>query len=156
LLPLVVVAVGLRFWRGKAVEQIVEAAVLLNDDDDVLDLTAGSVCWIPSQALGSRRNRRKPGRRYKRARRNAAAAAGKSVIGECGRNGTLVASGSRWSGGWRMKKSIPCSDGTVSNFLRRLVEVEGHRRARSRVYRLADKLPKPKVSSANFKMLPCS
>ncbi len=58
LLPAGVVAVRLSFRAGKAVEQIVEAAILLNDDDDVLDLAARGMVLDPQQAFRGRRNRR--------------------------------------------------------------------------------------------------
>ena len=48
--PVVVVAVRRGRRPGKAVEQVVEGAILLNDDDDVLDLAARAVVMLSLRA----------------------------------------------------------------------------------------------------------
>jgi hypothetical protein len=55
-----VVTVRLRSCAGEPVEQVVKAAVLLNDDDDVLDLAARGVVMDAREAVAGRRDRRNP------------------------------------------------------------------------------------------------
>jgi hypothetical protein len=60
LVTLGVVTVRLRSCARKSIEQVVEAAILLNDDDDMLDLAARGVAPDTRDCVGGRRDRRNP------------------------------------------------------------------------------------------------
>jgi hypothetical protein len=57
LVALGVITVRLRSRAGESVEQIVEAAILLNDDDDMAYLAARGGAMDTREAIGGQRNR---------------------------------------------------------------------------------------------------